>query len=256
VATSPAKKSTSPKAAPAASKAAPAKDSGRAGSATAAASRGGAKAAGPAAKAAGKNAKAPAAKAPVKPASAPAKTAAPSKAAPAKAHAPAKAPSVAKAPAAKPAHKAPAKPPAPKPAAKSHKKAPAGITPSEHFDADFLEQQRAALRELRAEQLGQAERLEGEAASLMEEQETGDVQFDEESGEGDTIAVERERDLALSAQARQIIADIDAALTRIADGTYGYSSVSGLPIPRERLEALPWATALVEEKVGGLGARR
>ena len=40
----------------------------------------------------------------------------------------------------------------------------------------------------------------------------GDVQFDDESGEGDTMVVERERDLALSAQARQTIADIDAAL--------------------------------------------
>ena len=46
----------------------------------------------------------------------------------------------------------------------------------------------------------------------------GDVQFDDESGEGDTMVVERERDLALSAQARQTIADIDAALDRLADG--------------------------------------
>ena len=55
----------------------------------------------------------------------------------------------------------------------------------------------------------------------------GDVQFDDESGEGDTMVVERERDLALSAQARQTVADIDAALERIADGTYGYSTAVG-----------------------------
>ena len=59
----------------------------------------------------------------------------------------------------------------------------------------------------------------------------GDVQFDDESGEGDTMVVERERDLALSAQARQTVADIDAALVRIADGTYGYSIVSGSADP-------------------------
>ena len=29
----------------------------------------------------------------------------------------------------------------------------------------------------------------------------------------------------------------------------------GAPIPRERLEAIPWATVLVEEKVGGIGRR-
>ncbi|MEZ5216752.1 MAG: hypothetical protein R2715_09230 [Ilumatobacteraceae bacterium] len=83
----------------------------------------------------------------------------------------------------------------------------------------------------------------------------GDVQFDDESGEGDTMVVERERDLALSAQARQTVVDIDAALQRMAEGTYGYSVVSGTPIPRERLEAIPWASVLVQEKVGGVGRR-
>ncbi len=69
------------------------------------------------------------------------------------------------------------------------------------------------------------------------------------------MVVERERDLALSAQARQTVADIDAALERMAEGTYGYSIVSGRPIPKERLKAIPWATVLVEEKVGGIGRR-
>ena len=35
------------------------------------------------------------------------------------------------------------------------------------------------------------------------------MQFDEESGEGDSIAVERDRDLQLSAQAREAIQEID-----------------------------------------------
>jgi RNA polymerase-binding transcription factor DksA len=115
--------------------------------------------------------------------------------------------------------------------------------------------QLAALREARIELVGQADRLEDEAHQLIEEQEMGDVQFDDEGGEGDTMVVERERDLALSAQARQMVADIDAALERLKVGTYGYSVESGRPIPRERLEAIPWATVLVEEKVGGIGRR-
>src|SRR3954452_8414701 len=124
------------------------------------------------------------------------------------------------------------------------------------FDARFLDGQRELLLEERAKLLGSAERLEGEAASLMEDLDPGDVQFDDESGEGDSLVVERERDLALSAQARQMIADIDAALERIAGGTYGFSVVSGRAIPKDRLRAIPWATELVEEKVGGLGTRR
>jgi RNA polymerase-binding transcription factor DksA len=130
-----------------------------------------------------------------------------------------------------------------------------GITYTKDFDVKFLKTQRDLLLEEKSRLLGQATRLEDEAHSLIEEAEMGDVQFDDEGGEGDTMVVERERDLALSAQARQTIADIDDALTRITAGTYGYSAVSGRPIPRERLEAIPWATELVEEKVGGIGRR-
>jgi RNA polymerase-binding transcription factor DksA len=157
----------------------------------------------------------------------------------------------AKAPAA--AAKAPAK------KAASATKAPAakaGGKGSGSFDAAFLESQKALLMEERANLLGQAQRLEDEAAELMEDLDPGDVQFDDESGEGDSLVVERERDLALSAQARQTISDIDAALARIKEGTYGHSVISGRPIPKERLKAIPWATELVEEKVGGLGTRR
>jgi RNA polymerase-binding transcription factor DksA len=130
-----------------------------------------------------------------------------------------------------------------------------GIAYTKDFDAKWLTAQRALLLEEREALTGQATRLEDEANALIEEQEMGDVQFDDEGGEGDTMVVERERDLALSAQARQMVADIDAALERMTLGTYGYSVESGRPIPRERLEAIPWATVLVEEKVGGIGRR-
>jgi RNA polymerase-binding transcription factor len=139
------------------------------------------------------------------------------------------------------------------PAPRGHTKD--GIAYTKDFDARFLKSQRDLLTAERQSLVGQADRLEDEANSLIEDGEMGDVQFDDESGEGDTMVVERERDLALSAQARQIVADIDAALDRMALGTYGYSLVSGRPIPRERLEAIPWATELVEEKVGGIGRR-
>ena len=123
------------------------------------------------------------------------------------------------------------------------------------FDLTFIKAQYEALQAERVRLSGQALRLEAEANQLVEEAEMGDVQFDDEGGEGDTMSVERERDLALSAQAREAIDEIDAALLRIAAGTYGYSIVSGEPIPRERLEAIPWSTMLVAEKVGGLGRR-
>jgi RNA polymerase-binding transcription factor DksA len=154
-----------------------------------------------------------------------------------------------RAPAAK---KAPAPPAPTMPSVKGETKE--GIKYTKDFDAKFLLAQRKLLIEARESLTGQAVRLEDEANSLIDD-EMGDVQFDDESGEGDTMVVERERDLFLSARARQDIEEIDSALHRLELGTYGYSVVSMRPIPRERLEAIPWATELTEEKVGGIGRR-
>jgi RNA polymerase-binding transcription factor DksA len=150
-----------------------------------------------------------------------------------------------------PAKAAPSKAPAAKaPAAKAPAKAAATKS---SFDAKFLASQRELLLSERANYIKQADALMAEAVSLTENREPGDVQFDEESGEGDTLAVERERDLALSAQASAAVEEIDAALERMDKGTYGICRVSGQPIPRERLKAIPWATERVEYKVGGFG---
>jgi DnaK suppressor protein len=124
------------------------------------------------------------------------------------------------------------------------------------YPAKFVEQQQKALLEERATYFQQAETLRAEADSLVADYEPGDVQFDEESGEGDTISMERERDLQLSAQARQMVEEIDLALGKINDGTYGICEASGEPIPKERLEAIPWARVRVEFKTGGLATRR
>jgi DnaK suppressor protein len=119
----------------------------------------------------------------------------------------------------------------------------------------FLEGQLAELESERANYLRQAESLQAEADSLTEDREPGDVQFDEESGEGDTLAVERERDLALSAQARAAIEQIDLAVEKIHAGTYGLCETCGTAIPKERLKALPHAALCVKCKSGGLGLR-
>ncbi len=199
-------------------------------------------------KAAKKSATKKAAKKAVK--KAPAKKAAakkaPAKKAPAK-KAPAKKAAVKKAPAKKaPAKKAPVKKAAAKKAVKK---------PKSPFGKKFIGEMKARLEEERAKYLHSEETYRAEADALIEAREPGDVQFDEESGEGDTLAVERERDLALSNQARQAVEQIDAALDRIKAGTYGICVASGKSIPQERLRAIPWAAERVEYKVGGLGNR-
>jgi RNA polymerase-binding transcription factor DksA len=132
-------------------------------------------------------------------------------------------------------------------------KAPAPGRSKSGFGEKFIEVQRQALITERASYLVQATALQAEADLLTADREGGDVQFDEESGEGDTLAVERERDLVLSAQARAQMDEIDHALEKIKLGTYGLCEISGLPIPKERLEEIPWARERVEYKVGGLG---
>ena len=123
------------------------------------------------------------------------------------------------------------------------------------FTKPFLKKQEAELRSEREKYTRSAITYKEEADSLVMDREPGDVQFDEESGEGDTLSVERERDLALSAQAQQAVEEIDEALQRLDNGIYGMCVESGLPIPKERLEAIPWASQRVEFKVGGLGRR-
>jgi RNA polymerase-binding transcription factor DksA len=119
----------------------------------------------------------------------------------------------------------------------------------------FLLGQLEALEEERVTYVRQAASLKAEADSLVAEREPGDVQFDEESGEGDTLAVERERDLALSAQASAAVEEIDLAVAKITAGTYGVCEQCNGIIPKERLRALPHAALCVQCKSAGFSRR-
>ncbi|HVM53873.1 MAG TPA: TraR/DksA C4-type zinc finger protein [Acidimicrobiales bacterium] len=191
---------------------------------------------------------------------APAKKVAAKKAAPAKKVAAKKAAPATKAAAKKaaPAKKAPAKKPA-APATKTATKAAAPAkkaVPKRPAVLDkFQEGQKAALLDERATYLRQAVALRSEADELARDREPGDVQFDEESGQGDTMNVERERDLALSAQALAAVDEIDRALEKLTEGTYGVCERCGQNIPKERLRAIPWAALCVQCKSGGLSRR-
>ena len=144
----------------------------------------------------------------------------------------------------------PKRPGAPTPVAK---KAPG---PLSEADKKFFAEQKQLLLEERDSYEQQAAALKAEADQLAAEMEPGDVQFDEESGEGDSIGMERERDLQLAGQARAAIEEIDRALAKIAAGTYGICERCNQPIPKARLKALPYAALCVACKSGGLSSRR
>jgi RNA polymerase-binding protein DksA len=123
------------------------------------------------------------------------------------------------------------------------------VTPSvPGLSPKTLERLREKLTEEKKRLLHQAEELSAEAEQLASDREAGDTQFDEESGEGDTVNVERERDLLLSATARQVVEEIDEALARVKKGSYGVCKYAGRKLPLERLEAIPWASVCVDCK--------
>ncbi len=68
---------------------------------------------------------------------------------------------------------------------------------------------------------------------------------DEHDPEGATIAFERSQLAALVAQVRERLAEVDAALDRLAAGTYGVCEVCGRPIAAGRLEVRPTARTCV-----------
>ena len=84
--------------------------------------------------------------------------------------------------------------------------------------------------------------------SLIEE--TGDLAI----GPGDHIADSatdtfmRELDESLEENAEHILEEIEGALRRIDDGTYGTCVACGRSIGEERLEAVPYATLCIDDK--------
>ncbi|CTQ68224.1 RNA polymerase-binding protein DksA [Roseibium alexandrii] len=78
-------------------------------------------------------------------------------------------------------------------------------------------------------------------ATLQEESQNHPDLADRASSETDRSIELRARD-----RQRKLISKIDAALERIADGSYGYCEETGEPIALRRLEARPIATLSIE----------
>ena len=68
---------------------------------------------------------------------------------------------------------------------------------------------------------------------------------DEHDPEGSTIAFERSQASSMLASAQRHLAELDLALTRLAEGSYGQCEHCGEPIPHERLLARPTARTCV-----------
>jgi DnaK suppressor protein len=120
------------------------------------------------------------------------------------------------------------------------------------LDEKFIEQQKGRLLDRKAE----LERMQREAQEVSRErsQEYQDTQAD--SGDESQYLFEREVDATLGQQFGQELKDVNRALEKIEEGTYGLSDRSGEPIAKGRLEAIPEALYTIEEQQRREGERR
>jgi RNA polymerase-binding transcription factor len=106
---------------------------------------------------------------------------------------------------------------------------------------------RTTLLEERTRIEGAIEYLHQETPGTLED-ETEEILggVDNHLGDAANGTLDREIDYSLEANSGQVLVQIDAALKRLEEGTYGTCSKCGGPIPEERLEAVPWAAYDVE----------
>lgn len=103
----------------------------------------------------------------------------------------------------------------------------------------FIKKQQKKLLDLRDDLMEALHGVQSEAIKAASEgADTGNGQH-----QGDAGSDSYDRDLALSmlAKEKDALQEVEAALGRIEDGTYGLDELDGAKIPQERLEVLPFA---------------
>lgn len=107
---------------------------------------------------------------------------------------------------------------------------------------------RTQLEEERARLAGAVEFLERENPGSIED-ELGDLTTGSGNHTGDQAAAtfDRELDQGLEEGAQQTLQDIDDALRKIDEGSYGVCEVCGEPIGADRLSAIPWARLCIDD---------
>ncbi|MDX1691222.1 MAG: TraR/DksA C4-type zinc finger protein [Acidimicrobiia bacterium] len=104
---------------------------------------------------------------------------------------------------------------------------------------------RKRLEDERARLEGLIEEIEHEQEAVRLSETSSERSPDPNTAEGGSLAFEMEKELSLAANARDLLGQIEEALQRIEDGTYGDCARCGDPIPVARLDALPYTKLCV-----------
>ena len=105
---------------------------------------------------------------------------------------------------------------------------------------------RDALLQERARVLAAIQNLHDENPGTISEETGEENVYDTHLADTATVTYDRELDYTLEENSEHVLGEIDAALTRIDEGTYGTCTNCGKPIAPERLEARPWATLCID----------
>ena len=105
-----------------------------------------------------------------------------------------------------------------------------------------LSEFRKLLEEERARLMHASGRLEADTSEELDE----DGGVENHLGDQASETYDRELEEGLDEGVRETLRQIDDALKRIDEGTYGLCEVDDKPIPEDRLRALPWTTRCIE----------
>ncbi|MFL5799948.1 MAG: TraR/DksA family transcriptional regulator [Actinomycetota bacterium] len=117
----------------------------------------------------------------------------------------------------------------------------------ETLTAKERDELRTALETERAELQSQLAEIESSTFSQAQSELSGEMAFDDEYADAGTATFERERDLSLENNVRDLLGKIEKALTRMDEGTYGTCERCGKPIEKARLRALPYANLCIAD---------
>ena len=110
-----------------------------------------------------------------------------------------------------------------------------------------IDELRTSLLQERDQLQRQLGELEATSFSTPQSDLSGETAFDEEYADSGTATFERERDLSLENNIRDLLEKIDRALSRMDEGTYGICERCGKPIEKARLKALPYANLCIAD---------
>ena len=111
------------------------------------------------------------------------------------------------------------------------------------LDQEFIDAQKQRLIDLREELGGVRDGLDEDEKELEGQ---GNDFTETDSGDMSQSIFDREMDASVGEQIERRLREVERALQKIEEGTYGFSDDSGEPIPRGRLEAVPEAIRTVE----------